>query len=539
MYLIIGLFPLLTMHAHEISNSAHEEDELEISLAPESEEAHRQALRARIQPSSLKDLLLFSSLYPDTIEGKASLQQAWKILSGQITDSPPPLPPDFELNVTALVRLIQPGAIPQSNTPEVPQETISLIDTIGASLPHRKLKGHLAQSLHEIKDLPPEEIDLARALILLDTENPGALAPVEAALDVLALELLARTGKEADEETKISALTNLLFYELGIRFPPQSEASEKTQQFSDLSSVLFSRRGVCLGASVLYLTLAQRIGVDLSIYTPPGHIFVAHKTKTRTRVIETTARGIDIPIDQYLGLTLKSLPEKTMKEVIGMVIFNKTSHFLKERRWEEALQSYQKARIFESGEEVHQMISLCELLNGNEKASRKAATEALARIPEYLLEPDLLLVDLSAGTLSKKAAEAIIEFSDAEGEELVHAIDVLKSVNGECKNSFVVPFHLAHAWLSYGKPKEAIPLLEKLCSREDALCSIHALLAYLYLERMNITGAWKEADLSIRKAKKQGVLPRPLYQLIIELQQESPHCIDISDLIVSQTSTTK
>jgi regulator of sirC expression with transglutaminase-like and TPR domain len=508
--------------------------------APENEDSHRQALQARIHPSSLRDLLLFASLYPHTIEGKASLQQAWKIISGQVSENPPPLPPNFGLTAAALIKLIQPGIIDQPTAPELPPETIALIDTIGASLPNRKLKGHTAQTLHEIEDLLPEEIDLARALVLLDHNNPGNLTAVEAALDVLALELVARIGKDADDESKISALTHLLFHDLEIRFPPQSEASEKTQQFSDLSSVLFSRRGVCLGASVLYLTLAQRIGVPLSIYTPPGHIFVAYNSTSRLHVIETTARGIDIPIDRYLGLSLKSLAERTMKEVIGMVIFNRTAAYLKDKQWDKALASYHKALCFESGEELLQMISLCELLNGQERSSIQRARETLSHLPDNRLEPDLLLVDLAQGTLSKKAAETIVEFSESEGEQLLKAIDALQQLQLESSNSLVIPFHLAYAWLSYGKPKEALPLLEQLCVRENAPCSIHALLATLYLDRMNITGAWKEAICAVKKAQQHQCLPRPLYHLILELQMKSPHCTDISDLLTSQivTSTT-
>ena len=499
-----------------------------------NEEAHRQALQARIHPSSLRELLLFSSLYPDSPEGKNSLQQAWKILSGHCSDTPPPLPPNFGLIAASLTKLIQPGLLSQQNVPELSQEAIELIDTIGESLPHRALKGHSAQTLQEIEQLSPDEIDLARALILLDTNNPGKLTSVEAALDLLALELIAKTGKDADDETKISALTQLLFHDLQIRFPAQSESTQKTQQFSDLSSVLFTRRGVCLGASVLYLTLAQRIGVPLSIFTPPGHIFVAHKNKDRLHVIETTARGIDIPIDQYLGLSLKSLSERNMKEVIGMVIFNRTAMHLKDKKWDEALNSYQRALHFESGDELQQMICLCKLLNGNGKESKRQAQQLLLHLPEDRLEPDLLLVDLAQGTLSKKAAEAIIEFSDAEGDQLLEAIDGFQKLKSECPDSLVVPFHLAYSWLSYGKPKEALPLLELLCSKENALCSIHILLASLYLERMNIAGAWKEAARAAKKAREQNCLPRPLYRLILSLQIESPHCTDISDLLASK-----
>lgn len=504
-----------------------------VAEAPGSDHSHRQALRARLHPTSLRELLLFSSLFPDTVEGKSALQQAWQILSPQPSETPPPLPPDFGLTALTLVWLIQPGILPQNTAPKLSSDTIALIDTIGAHLPHRALKGHNAQTLHDIEGLSSHEIDLSRALILLDHQNPDKLTPVEAALDVLALQILAQIGKDADDEAKISAITHLLFDDLAIRFPPQSETSDKAQQFSDLSSVLFSRRGVCLGSSVLYLCLAQRIGLPLSIYTPPGHIFVAHKDKTRLHVIETTARGIDIPVDHYLGLSLKSLPERTMKEVVGMVIFNKTSAYLKEKKWEDALKSYQKALSFEAGDELQLMLSLCELLCGHAKKSQKIAQEALLHIPDYRLEPDLLLVDLAQGTLSSKGGEAIIEFSDAEGEQLLPAIAALQKINSESPHSLTIPFHLAHALLSYGKPKEALPLLEMLCARNNAPCSIHALLSYLYIERMNITGAWNEASKAVWEAQKRGCLPRPLYLLLLQLQQQSPHCADISDLLVS------
>ena len=66
---------------------------------------------------------------------------------------------------------------------------------------------------------------------------------------------------------------------------------------------------------------------------------------------------------------------------------------------------------------------------------------------------------------------------------------------------------------------------------ENTPCSIHALLAFLYKERMNVMGAWSETRMAVAAAKKQGFLPRPLRQLVLDLQQESPNCTDISDLL--------
>ena len=498
-----------------------------VSAAPDPSTQHRQALFARISPSDLKGLLTFASLYRQTPEGETALKQAWAILSAKNSFQEALLPPNFSLIATSLVRLIQPAFPSSGPMPDIPEETIALIEKIGASLPHRTLKGHDATSLAQVQALSSEEIDLGRALILIDGDRPSAMTPVEAALDVLALQVLAQVGSEASDEAKISALNRLLFDDLAIRFPPESEAAEKTRQFSDLSSVLFSRRGVCLGASALYLAIAQRIGLPLSIYTPPGHIFVAHKGE-RTRVIETTARGVDIPLDKYLGLTLRSVPERSRKEVVGMVLFNRASDCLKKKDWGGAQELYHRAALFEQDEELSLLISLCDLLEGRSEASRKRAAHTLHNLPAYRRESDLLLVDLAHGFLPREAAEAIIEWSDAKGDELFAAAKALQKAMLLSPKSFIVPFHLAHAWLELGRPKEALPLIETLARRSEAPCSIHVLLAQLYLDRMNMVDAWKEVFASVEMA--HGDVPKPLSDLIIELQAESPSCRDMSCL---------
>jgi hypothetical protein len=491
----------------------------------------RHTVFARIHPSSLKDLLLFSSLDPESAEGKKALHQAWEILAGQDTENPPQLPAHFERIALSLVKLIEPSLAPTCLSPPLPDDTIALIEAIGASLPHRSLKGHGATTLQELESLPPEEIDVARALVLIDGQPAAKITAVEAALDLLALSLRSRLGPHATDDQKISAITGLLFDELQIRFPPESEAHERTKQFSDLSSVLFSRRGICLGSSSLYLALAQRLGLPLTIYTPPGHIFVAHRSPERIRVIETTARGIAIPIEQYLGLSLKSLPERTQKEVIGMVLFNKAAEKLKSQQWAEALALYHQASHFEEDDELHQMISFCFLMLEKKRQSQETALKALASISPHRLEPDLLLVDLSKGSLSPSAARTIIEWSDAEGDDLLPAINELRDALKNCTTSRTLPLHLAYAYLAYGKSKEALPIVEELAKSEQSQCTIHALLAELYEERMDFVGAWREVKQAVAAAKKNGFLPRPLQEFVVHLQQESPNCTDITEML--------
>lgn len=486
---------------------------------PEFSNNQRKALFATIQPTSLRKLLAFSSLYPNTEEGKRAMQQAWSIILSDTTYCTTSLPPDFEKISLALLRLTDSSSTPH----DLSEEALSLIDKASKQLPNRNLKGHLATSLDDIEKIDSSEVDLARALVLLEHKTlPPQLTSVEASLDLLALEIIAKIGPNAENLAKIEALNSLVFHDLGIRFPPQNETGGHTNQFSELANVLSSRRGVCLGATVVYLSLAQRMGIPLTIYTPPGHIFVGFQEQSRVRVIETTARGVDIPLDYYLGLSLRSVPIRSMKEVVGLVLFNRAAGFLKSEKWDEAYSCYQMASRFETDEELQQMMSLCELLKGKRMVSRDRAKKQSSSLSKERLEHDVLLLDLADGSLTEDAAKLILKYSSPEGEEIPTAIKAVQKEFSLCPQSRVLAFHLSDLWLTYGKPKEALSLLEELTKRPELPFSVHAITASLHLQRLNIKSAWEQAQIALQKAQKTGVVPKQLHDFLLELQLQSP-----------------
>src|SRR5262249_14956743 len=141
----------------------------------------------------------------------------------------------------------------------------------------------------------------ARALLLSQFENDiKKIHTFEAALDLMALQVLAKLTKEATAYDKIHALNQFIFFEMGFRFPPHSAYNGKIEHFTFLPHVLESRRGVCLGVSTLYLCIAERIGLSLEIITPPGHIYIRYKEGDKEKNIETTCRGVHIPTEEYL-----------------------------------------------------------------------------------------------------------------------------------------------------------------------------------------------------------------------------------------------
>ena len=483
------------------------------------EQMHRKAQLAKIQEHDLKKLLLFSSLYPQTDEGINALRQAWKLLD-KYSESPShateAISPHFADVALGCLSLIEPEYF--SSPPLLSRSAIEYIRSLQVPLPNRTLKGYHASSLEELEDLEPEHIDVARAVLLLEQTPPEVGHSIEASLDILALSILSQIGTNATDKAKISAINKTLFHDMNIRYPPLSKAQEGVERYSDLSSVLSSKKGICLGTTVVYLCLAQRLGLPLTVYTPPGHIFLAHND----RVIETTARGIHIPLKSYLGLSLSRVPSKNLKQVIGSVAFNKAGALLRQERWERALEQYALVSRFDADETLEQITALCELLAGNPRMSQKRAQKQLLTLPEHLLEHDPLLIDLAHNRLSEKAARELLKSASFSKSEEQTSIPIFEELLKKCPYSLVISLHLSQLYAQYGKMPQAQVILEKLCQREQVPASVHFQLAFMYTAQMNYPKAWKQTGLAYDRFSQKGRIPEPLKELISFLQHHSP-----------------
>jgi len=507
------------------------------ATTPQTNESfhHRKAMLARIPPSSLKNLLLFASLYKNTKEGEEALQQAWSILSPTtiFSSSTPQLPYNFHTLIERLLHVIEPSYFHHNQYPSIQKETEAFIEKIGENLHHKSLQGHRAHSLSEILTLPSEEIDISRAVLLLEGEKISHHSTIEASLDLLALEILSTIGKNASSEEKICAINNLLFHERGIRFPPKAQLmAKKSAAFSELSKVLFSKRGVCLGTTIVYLALAQRLNLPLIIYTPPGHIFLGNQQKNAVRVIETTARGVHIPIKNYETLSLRHIPQRSLKEVIGMVLFNKAGSCLQNKNFEQAVSYYQQAANFYQDYELQQMTAFALLLTTSKKQAAKYAKNI--QLPTYRLEHDTFVLDIQSQTLSQDDASTLLNFLNIEKTTVLTAIKALQE--RASSQSLSIPLHLAHCWLEFGKPKEAISILENLTQNPRIPYSTHCLLATLYQERMNIEKTWEALLLALQATEQFGMIPKKLETMIIELQISHPcsHKLSLFEQLITK-----
>jgi tetratricopeptide (TPR) repeat protein len=157
------------------------------------------------------------------------------------------------------------------------------------------------RSLDEVLQLPDNQIDLATAA-LIASEYWSDVVPGRHYLDVLdemAWEIRRRLRERRMRMTyrAIPVINDYLFNELG--FKTISHADDPNDLF--LHSVLDRRQGYCLSLSVLYLALAERLGLDLYGVVVPGHFFVRFDNGSTRFNIETTNHGANPSDEHYMA----------------------------------------------------------------------------------------------------------------------------------------------------------------------------------------------------------------------------------------------
>jgi tetratricopeptide (TPR) repeat protein len=155
-------------------------------------------------------------------------------------------------------------------------------------------------SIERILSLEEDEIDLGTAALLLSRQwgTRRTFHAYRNKIDDMAQEILDRLEKKHIHKDyhAIPVINEYLFDELG--FTPVETADDPEDLF--LHTVIDERRGYCLSLSVLYLALAERIGLPMYGVVVPGHFFVKYDDGRRRFNIETTSKGGMAPDEHYL-----------------------------------------------------------------------------------------------------------------------------------------------------------------------------------------------------------------------------------------------
>ncbi len=167
----------------------------------------------------------------------------------------------------------------------------------------------IADAVAALLSAPEAELDYARAKVALDfLVDPGVtlLRPfVE--LDRLTAAARDMAGAGADEAARLRAVRAVI-YEAG----PWNEWRRFDYDHDDfrkmpsklLSHYLTSRRGNCVSMPILFLILADRLRIDVSLAMAANHLFVRWRNENGKIVNLETTSGANPARDEWLRQTV-------------------------------------------------------------------------------------------------------------------------------------------------------------------------------------------------------------------------------------------
>ena len=161
-------------------------------------------------------------------------------------------------------------------------------------------EGHLAnegnaglyiKSIDRVFRLSDEQVDVATAALVVSQHwNPDLhILKYRGKIDEMAFVIKERMINERTGRgpASLAIINDYLYKELG--FKAVSKANDPLDLFLD--SVIDRRQGYCLSLSILYLSLAERLGLPVYGVVVPGHFFVRFDDGRNRYNIETTSGG--------------------------------------------------------------------------------------------------------------------------------------------------------------------------------------------------------------------------------------------------------
>jgi Flp pilus assembly protein TadD len=171
----------------------------------------------------------------------------------------------------------------------------------------------------------------------------------------LAERLRPEVSRAADEEQVVDAFRRVLLDEEG--FVYDQSPSDPGNYL--LETVLVRKRGNCLGLSMLFLSLADRLGVPFRGVYVPSHCFVRYEGKTIRRNVEFAEEGASWEDDRYrrvfgIDPARPYLQSLTSSEMLGVFLKTLGAGYSRNGREEDALRLYGEAeRLYPGLPDAH------------------------------------------------------------------------------------------------------------------------------------------------------------------------------------------
>ena len=188
----------------------------------------------------------------------------------------------------------------------------------------------LFQDLIQIDE---ESLNIAEVSLLIAKEEYSEIKIEDyvECVDWYARMIKARIADGDQPKSIIDIINEFLFDELGFVYV-------QTGNLEDLylNKVIDRRKGNCVGLSVLYLSIAERLSLPLSGVNVPDHIFVRYDDGEQKINIETGYKGMDLSDSFYMSNSIEQFDQKSVehgcylqnlstKEVISNILLNRAT----------------------------------------------------------------------------------------------------------------------------------------------------------------------------------------------------------------------
>lgn len=198
-----------------------------------------------------------------------------------------------------------------------------------AILANRDKRGLRTYTIDGVLRLPEDEIDIGAAALILSREwgTQRTTHVYRRKIDDMA-EAVSTKLKEKHlplDHRAIGIINHYLFDELS--FTAIDTADNPNDLF--LHVVLENKSGYCLSLSILYLSIAERLGLPIYGVVVPGHFFVRYDDGQRRFNIETTSKGAIADDEHYItefkppsGPQTLYMKNLTKKQTLGCFLNN-------------------------------------------------------------------------------------------------------------------------------------------------------------------------------------------------------------------------
>ena len=252
-------------------------------------------------------------------------------------------------------------------------------------LANHNRRGLRAYTIEGVLRLQEDEIDLGTAALILSREwGINRTSHVyRRKIDDMADDIFRLLKKEHVplNYRAIPIINKYLFEVKG--FSAVDNADDPDDLF--LHVVLDRKQGYCLSLSVLYLSIAERIGLPIYGVVVPGHFFVRYDDGSKRYNIETTSNGGIAPDEHYIEKFkppkyLKTLYMKnlTKKQTLGCFFNNLGNCYLARGNREKAF------KILNNAVEINPLLSEARMNLGNIYLEKEMPYEAIEKYEQAL-----------------------------------------------------------------------------------------------------------------------------------------------------------